>query len=321
MVGSSEKAENISININCYTIRFRKKRDKAQFLTFNEVFPDMTFKEFIKQFVKTIDKKCFKNQNQDRILFLKNILKISDTSVSGVVKKGHSSHESYVEDVKDNKPVTVNTIRSDQFNSSPFYFSLSLPKVTNKTIIFLAQSYKQYGFKEVFEDAFKSFFRSISTDEFICEFGTLSIAGLFKKYIQEGSIRKIRLRKYGLIPQVEDLVQDSNYNPKDYEVEMSIKAKRSKKGFLKHLRDINFDNSSFVEIFKVDNFSYDDALVEISSGGRKRVLNFSDPGSFAASYDVTKKAGIDKITKHPDFNKLGDEAIQILNQEIIPHIK
>jgi hypothetical protein len=316
-----DKSEKISINLNCYTIRFRKKGDKSTFYNYNEVFPQTAFEQLIQGFIKTIDTSCYKNNALDRIMSLQEILTFNSSNVSGVLRKGHSSHESYIEELNNNKPVTVNTIRADQYNSSPFYFSLTLPNPVGKVIIFIAQSYKQYGFKEVFEEAFVAFFKSMYGDEFICEFGSLSIASLFKKYVNDGSIRKLRLRKYGLIPQVEGIVQDQNYDIKDYEIEMSIKAKRKKTDFLSHFRNMDFGQTSFVELFKVDNFIYDEALVEITSGGRKRVLNFSDPSSFAASYDVTKQAAINKSTKHPDFNALDKEAIQILHQEVIPHIE
>ncbi len=323
-ISPGKKERDISINLNCYTIRFRKKGDKKNFYSYKDVFGALSFKDLLQRFINTIDKGHYKNKLEDRILYLKELIKLSGSTVSGIIRKGHSGHETYIDAVVNNAPVTKNTVGSDQFNSSPFYFLLSLPKTDGKCMIFIAQSYKQFGFKEVFEEAFIEFFKANFGEDFICEFGTLSIASLFKKYVSDGNIRKLRLRKHKLTPQLESFVQgeDTEVNPEDFEVEMSIKAKRKTRyNFFNHMKDINLEETSFVETFKVDGYDYDEALVEVTTNGRSRVLNFSDPESFAASYDVTKKVGVDAKTKHPNFDKLNDEAISILNDELIPNVR
>lgn len=316
-----------SVNLNCYTIRFWIKGKRNMFLPYKEVFPGLSFSSMMQSFIQLIDGnqangEVFINDDQNRSLELDKLLTASSTIYSGRLKKGNSGHETYVQERSGRGMATVGTIRTDQFNATPFYFLMSLPKQESPYIIFLAQSYKQYGFKELFEDAFKKFYGTRYPDSnIICEFQPLSIAKQFKEYISAGKIRKLRLRKHGLTPELENAVSGDNYQPKDYEVELSVKMKKRGLGFLGRLQYIDLESSSFVEIFKVDGFEFDEALIDVSAGNRKRVLNFMDPNSFAASYDLTDKIGTDPHTRHPQFERLDHEAKSILNEEIIPNIK
>lgn len=315
-----DKKQDISINLNCYIIRFRKKNDTDNFIPIKEVFGSKTFKEIVQEFVKTIDIKTFVNETEDRILYLEKGLTLTSSIYSGIVRKGYSGQETYVDELKSNKANTVGKIKTDQYNSTPFYFNLALPTENSKCFLFVAQSYKQYGFKELFEEAFKKFFKDKYSNDFICEIGTLSIASLFEKYIKEGNIRKLRFKKHMLTKNLENLLGDKDdKDNSNYEMELSILAK--KQGFLGIKKSISFEDSSFIETFHIDGFEYDEAFADVSFGGRKRVLNITKPGNFSASYDVTEKAAIDKNTKHPNFEKLDKEAINIIKDEIIPNIK
>lgn len=321
---AAKKSQDISINLNCYTIRFHKRGDKSTFLSMKDVFGNTSFKDFTQKFIKSIDVGCYSNAQEDRILRLQQIITGNKKDlISGIIKKGHSSHERDIENYnrKSRKATVVNKITAAQFDTSPFYFLLSQPSIDKKAMIFLAQSYKQYGFKELFEEAFKAFFKLEYGNSIICEFGTLSISSLFKQYIDEGRVRKLRLRKYSLIPELENVVLDDDANLTDYEMEMSIKAKRGVKTFMDRLKGLDLEDGTFLELFEVDGYEFDEVLVDVSAGNRKRVLNFSKPDSFAASYDVSDEIHIDKDTKHPNFEQLNKEAIRILNTEVKNTIK
>lgn len=319
----NKKLKRVSINLNCYTIRFRKKGNKDEYLSFKEVFNNELFSSVITKFTNTLSTTVFVNESNDRMIRFEKFQKQGTKVITGVILKGHSGLESYVEELQSQERTTkqIHTIKSDHFNNTPFYFLLSLPDVKSKSIIFMAQSYMQFGYKEIFEDAFLKFFKENYSTDFLCEFGTLSVAKLFNKYVNDGAIRRLRLKRNGLTQQLEDVVNPEEHaDSKDFEVELSVKMKRNSKNFLTHFRKIDFQNSSFIETFKVDGFDYTEALVDISAGGRTRVLNFSKPEEFAASYDVTDKSSLDKHTRHPDFGKLDEEAIAILEEEIIPSL-
>jgi hypothetical protein len=311
--------KDVSININCYTIRFRKKNEKDN-LDIQTAFGGKKFEDIVQGFITSIDTKTFLNASEDRILYLEKSITFNSSIYTGIIRKGYSGQETYVDEMKSNKASTVGKIKTDQFNSSPFYFLLSLPASKSKCFLFLAQSYKQFGFKELFEDAFKKFFKTNYGNDIICEIGTLSIASLFEKYVNDGNIRKLRFKKHILTKNMENILgEEDDKDRGNYEMELSVLAKGQ--GFLGIKKSITLDNTSFIETFKLKDFEYDEAFADVSFGGRKRVLNITRPESFSASYDVTDKTLLDKDTNHPDFVKLNEEVMSILKDEILPHIK
>ncbi len=324
MATKKEKAKEISIGLNCYTIKFRKFGDKEKHIPYKEVFPKLDFKTLAAEFIKSIDTKAYTNIEQNRILYLEKLSSAKPNRVCGIIRKGHSGQETYVDEMKGAKANTVMTIKRDQYNTIPFFFLLSLPNPESISIFFLAQSYKQYGFKEVFEEAFKQFIRTKLPDDLMCEFGTLSVPSLFNKLLDQGKIRKLRFKKHSLGSNMENLL-DKDLDDTDktqYEVELSVKAK--KKGFMglkKKIKALDADSTPFIELLKVDGFDYDEAYADVSISGRKRSLNLSNPTDFAASYDITDKAGVNKTTNHPDFVKVEKEAIDILENDIITSVK
>lgn len=318
-----KKDKDISIGLNCYTIRFRKLRDKDNYIPIKEAFSGKDFLTLSQAFVKTIDTKAFLNDVQNRILYLEKLLSANSSTITGIIRKGHNGQETYVDELKGAKANPISTIKKDQFNSIPFFFLLSQPEEGGNIMIFLAQSYRQYGFKEVFEEAFKAFAKE-NCPEILCEINTLSVPSLFNKLLDQGSIKKIRFKKHSLPKNLENILDSDKdeIDPENYEVEMSIRAR--KKGFMgiKHrLKSLDEQNTSFMEIIQIDNFEYDEAMADVTVSGRKRTLNMTRPSDFGASYDITSKSGVSKDTNHPDFSKVESEALNILNNDIVPNIK
>jgi hypothetical protein len=317
---NEEKKKEIRININCYLIRIRKKNFTNSFNTIEDAFNNKTFKEIIQAFIIFLDTHVYQSITRDRILYIDHTLSTHENYYSGIINRGFSGQESYIDEIKKDKPNKIGTVFSNQYNSTPFYFLLSQPEKNSKYIIFLAQSYRQYGFKDLFEEAFKKFYKEKIDPDMVCEFSTLSISSLFDMYINGGNIRKLRFRKHTISKNVENLLSsEDHWDPEDFEMELSVIAKR--KGFLGIKKDINTKTASFVETVKIDGFEYDEAFADISFGGRKRILNISHPEDFSASFDLTEKVGIDPVTKHPYFDVLDIETISLLKDEIIPNIK
>jgi hypothetical protein len=289
----------------------------------SQVFGKESFKSIIQKFITKIDNRTYLNGDENRILYLNNLLTVGSSSISGIIHKGYSGHETYIDAIEKNKAKTINKITREQFNSMPFYFLIAKPEFSSKGFVFIAQSYKQFGFKEVFEDAFREFSNDLLNNEYICEFNTLSLASLFQKYINDGNIKKMRFRKHGLTANIENLLNEKANDSEDYAMELSLIAR--KKGFLGIKEKIKFsdskNDSSFIEIFKMDDFKYEEAYADVSIGGRKRVLNITNPDDFSASFDITNKININKVTNHPDFKGVDIEAHSILKNEIIPNFK
>lgn len=313
---SKEKKE-VSINLNCYTIGFKEKENK-QDVSIKNAFNGKSFLEIINGLISILD--TFTNKNNDRVLFIEKVISLNDNIFSCILMKGHNGHETYVGEIDNKKIKPVSTITRQQFSYIPFYCLLSLPDKDSNRLIFLAQSYKQFGYKEVFEEFFRHFYKTKFNMDYNCEIGTLSISKLFDKYINEGDIRKMRFKKYNLTKDLANSLKNTE-NEKiadDYEMEISIRAKKT--GFMGIKQKINLKNSTFTEIFKIDGFDYDEAYADISIGGRKRILNVTSPEKFSAAFDVTEKSKINETTNHPDFISLDLEAKVILTDEILSNL-
>jgi len=312
---------DISINLNCYTIRFKTKYSAKDFLAISQAFNNQSFNQIIQNFVTTIDAEAYVNDANDRIFYIEKGLTLTGSIYTSIIRKGHSGHETNIDEIKAKKPNKISTILKGQFSTIPFFLLLCQPASDSKVLIFIAQSYKQFGFKEVFESAFQKFYQKVyKKSDITCEFRTLSISKLFEEYVEKGSIRNLRFIKHVLPKNLENLLDsDDDRNPLSYNVEMSISAKT--KGFMGIKKNIKFENNSFIEIYKIEGFEYDEVVADVRLGNRRRVLNISRPSDFSASYDLTEEADVDINTNHPDFVKLDKIAIDILSKDIIPNIE
>lgn len=308
----------ISICLNCYVIRFKEKR-KRDMKLFKEVFGTTELNEMMQRFVKEIDtSKVFKNKRKDRILYLDKTLDASSTegTYAGIIKKGHNGTQTDIDELVGSEIKNIGTVSKDHYNCLPYFFMLYLDKKKPDCIIFLAQSYRQYGFKEVFEEAFKEFASKESPDSTII-FNTLSLASLFNQYITDGKINKIRFIKHGLMKGVENVLKGDKFEEKDYEIEMSIK---SKNGFLGVKKSLKYDNSSFIEQVQIDSFEFDEAYADVFVAGKKRIMNVTRPSNFSAAFDITGDVRIDKNTNLPNFDDVLKQAKDVLKNDLIPYL-
>lgn len=313
-----DKKNSISICLNCYKIRFAEK-NKGIAKTVESVFGSKNLKPIIQEFIKTIDtKKVFKNKDQDRILYLKDTLKLSeiDNFYIGVIMKGHNGPQTSIDELAGSQVKTVGTVSKDQYHCLPYLFLIYLNKEKPNDLIFIAQSYRQFGFKEVFEECFREFTNSKS-DSTTVKFNSLSIATLFEKHINDGFVKKLRFIKHGLEKNAESIIKGDSFDKGTYEMELSIK---SRKGFWGIKEELKYDDASFIENVKIDGFEFSEAYADVYIAGRKRIMNVSRPKEFAAAYDITDKVEINLNTRLPDFKGIMNEAIDILNNDLIPYV-
>ncbi|ACU60974.1 hypothetical protein [Chitinophaga pinensis] len=315
---SKKNPESIAICLNCYKIKFTEK-NKGLSKDITSVFGHVDIVKIMQSLVKDMDlKKVFKNKKKDRIIYFKDTLlaSASENVFAGVLMKGHNGPQTSIDELAGSEVKTVGTVSKDQYHCLPYFFLFYVNKKHPTDILFLAQSYRQFGFKEVFEESFRAFVEKRSNLT-TTHFNPLSVASLFEKYVKEGKINKIRFIKYGLQKSVESVIQGDRHIKEDYEMELSIK---SKKGFLGIKQHLKYDDASFIEQVQIDGFEYNEAYVDVIIAQRKRVLNVSKPTEFSAAYDITHDVHINKDTKLPDFNDILLQAKDILNNDLIPNL-
>ena len=312
------KKDSISICLNCYKIKFNKKNTPNE-KNIESVFGTSNIVKIAQRYINTIDlKKVFKTDDDSRILYLKSTLKADEKKnyYAGILMKGHNGPQTNIDELVGSEVKTVNTVSKDQYHCLPYAFLLYINPDDTNEIIFIAQSYRQYGFKEIFEESFK-FYVNGECSETNVKFNPLSLASAFDKNIQEGLIKGLRFVKHGLHQSAESVVRDDKKPKSDYTMELSIK---SKSGFCGIKKDIKYNEASFIEQVQIDGFEYDEALADVIFAGRKRVINLTKPLEFSTSYDITEAVEIDLNTKLPNFDDVLSEALDILENDLIPYL-
>ncbi|MGV0752389.1 hypothetical protein [Empedobacter brevis] len=312
------KKDSISICLNCYKIKFNKKGTPTE-KNAQSVFGSSNVVKIAQRYIKMIDlKKVYKTNDESRILYLKSTLKVDESKnfYAGIIMKGHNGPQTNIDELIGSEVKTVNTVSKDQYHCLPYVFLLYINPNNPDDIIFIAQSYRQYGFKEIFEESFKAYVSGESSETNV-KFNSLSLASVFEKNIQEGLIKGLRFVKHGLIQSAESVIKDDKNPKSDYTMELAIK---SRSGFCGIKKDIKYNDASFIEQVKIDGFDYDEALADIIVAGRKRVINITKPLEFSTSYDITEDVEIDINTKLPNFDDVLKQTLDILENDLIPYL-
>jgi hypothetical protein len=317
-----KNVDDVSIVLNCYRVKFKPRgKPDGHFLSIKDVFGTEHLGTIYQEFVKTIDKKSvFTSNDESRVLYLKETLDASKSKnfVAGIVMKGHNGPETDIDELVKGEVKKVTKVSSEQYHCHPYFFLLYAKKENPNELLFVAQSYRQFGFKEVFEDSFKQFVNNYTTANLTIQFNTLSIASLFEKYVTDGKVYKLRFIKHALSKQAEKVLMGDKPEKKDkYEMELSIKAP---KGFFGIKQAIKYNDASFIEQVQIEGFEYEEAYADVIIGGRKRALNISRPSEFTAAYDITQQVEIDGKTKLPNFDDVLKEAKDVLENDLIPNL-
>lgn len=321
----ARSTDKISINLNCYVIRFKYKgAPDDEIISIDTVFGNMRFEQIMQNFITYFDL-TYQTKEQDKILYINKIdPDYKNNTLCGLFRKGISGQESYIDEIKKEKKgkkaATIATINSDQYNSSPFFFLLNQPEPNANGLLFIAQSYKTFGFKEIFEEAFKNYINTVN-ETLTCYIAQLSVPALFDKLIEKGKFKTLNFKKHSLPKQFENsFSQEAQGNT--YEVNLSVTAKYGEfDNFKSTIKSFNDSETTLMEFYPIDNFEYDTLTVDVYLGGKKRVLNMSKPEDFGTFYDVTEKVRLDGLTKHPIFDDLKTQAYEIAFDDILPNLQ
>ncbi len=309
-----QAANRSAVSLNCYTIRFNKKNIGGD-LTLSEVFGSDDFKKIMDNIFKTYSALAFSSKDNKTMSYMVRKLTSTDTIFSGIIKKGQNGQETDIDELDKGKPNTVNSIKAEQYSSSHFYFMFAIPKKNADHIFFIAQSFGLYGFKEIFAESFRDYIEKTYSGQFSCKFNNVTIPKLIDEYFKNGDVRTLKIKKHSLDSNYENLLEKKErINTKDFEIEISIKAK--KKGFTR-FKNLNLAQSIYAEVLGAAGDAYDEVYADISYNKRMRSINISNPEKFIAAFDVTADTEFDTKTGRPIFNKLDLVAINIVKTELL----
>lgn len=204
----SKQHSSISINLNCYVIRFKQKNTPhSAIIKVNDALGNSSFEQKMQRMISFFDS-AFQNKLEDRVLYIHHLdPDYKNNVLNGLFRKGTNGQESYVDQLNKNgkqkKISTVATIDINKYNSTHFFFSICQPSEESEGLLFLAQSYKQFGFKELFEEAFNEFLK-IENSGVVCYITQLSVPSLFDQLLDTGSVTNLIFRRHGLSKEFEN---------------------------------------------------------------------------------------------------------------------
>lgn len=312
-----------SINLKCYTVRIRKKREKDKFLNLNNnLFENKDFYTVVQEFIKHIETEPFVNSTQDKKLYFVGEIGLDSTQriITGTLKKGWSGKESDIVSINDNTNKVIFKQLREHASTNPFYFMLAMPEKVSFGIL-IVQSFKYFGMKEILEDALKRFFAK-NYKEFVCEIFSLANPALFDKMLDNGGVKQITLKQHAIAKNIEDQL-DQGVDPKNVEIEVVIKAKK-RDGFLdinNKIKSFKKNNTSFLELIKIDGFKHDMITADVVLNRNRRKLDMLNPDDFGSFYDVTDQVETDSQTGHPIYTSINKIARDIYLNDILPTLK
>lgn len=319
---------DIKINLACYLIRFRKKSARrGDYLPLNSVLSN-GFLNFMKEFIDYVSIETHESIDKERIFDLEHVdpSNLSSGIISGFFSKGLRGKGTKIKKKKGRKAIIVDEIDPSKFTSDFYFFLFGIPLTIPETKagVFMAQSYKNYGYKEIFEEAFKKFV-SIKLGESITgEISILTNPVLFKRTLKESGFKKLRYRKHSLPKYLDNVIDNKINNDKDrkyYDIELVISAKRQIAGvdINKKLERVVDENTSFLELAPIDGFDFDEVYADVVVGKYRRTVNISNPNRFGAVYDISKNVTFEEDGQ-PKFDSIKKIATDILVDDILNNV-
>jgi hypothetical protein len=303
------------IRLEVYTLQLRQK-NKKEFQSFYKSFAvKNNIDKFVKDFIKFKDTLSVDESKQKSMQFQsKTLTKNSAKGIySGIIESGDYGTESTLVNRKTKK--VVFTKKKDDLDIKPFYYLIWLPKDKNIAFIMLQRT-GIYGINSIFTNTFREFVES-KIDQMIVDFSPFVSKQLAKKYLRNGALKEISLKRYDLPPDVIDQLGLKEYAEEILSVEIKIKAK--KKGFSfndKINTFIDDKNGKFFTIDSLKNIGIDgqhEEKVTVKLGNSSRVIDLSDTLEIRPYFDIDNEVIKDTTTGHPTFKSIDGIAKQYIN--------
>lgn len=294
---------NPKINFIIYTIRFREKGKKDNYIDFNTVFSGQSFIEFMNSVLDDFMKKAYVTSDKEKMLDIlskkKNENYIYGRLCKGVKYRTVNNIRSISRD-KDSesldKSVVIRTIGEDEYPTIEYFYLLCDPSAKkNKRILtqgfkdtglLVTQSFENYGYKELFQESLSKNLNKFIDSKYICEMAILAIPELMLKYAESSDFRKLIFRKYSVPEDFNDIF-DKTAPQEKIEVETILNPKGGIPLFTKNKLIEKIRNN--VSVLDIIPGEYEDLSVELKKGRSVRIVSMSNPDRFGSVFDVTNE--------------------------------
>jgi hypothetical protein len=308
-----------SIQLELYTIGVREKRAQA-FFPLEQLAETEDFLSFFKGFVETLDEDMLDDEEQKRSLQVTQTrLTSNERMISGIFESGDYGLESRIVDRKTRKETYKKTV--DDVDIKPFYFLLYMPKESGKGLLVLQRT-GNYGINTVVRKHLNKFFAERFGD-LKMEINQYLSKDLAEKFIGQGDIQEISLKKYELPPDLIDKLGLTSSTADILSVELRIVARRQHKLHLnnKVKKFVKNPNTNFFDIPEVKKLGFDGAADQKTSikaryGTKTRTIDLGDTMQIRPYYDID--AEVDKDAGgHPVFASIDGLARALAKESIL----
>ena len=306
------------INLEVYTFQIRNKREKDFFYTLDNFLESEDIIPFFKDFINHHSNITISERQQKSLQFTDQI-KISSKEriISGVLESGDYGVESKISD-KEGNPKYVKS--ADELDIKPFYYLIWVPSGSNIGI-FITQRLGIFGIHGIFTSHFSGFFKDRYSDLMI-DFNAYVSKEIARKFIEDGGIKEIILRRYTLPSDIADKF-DLNFDTKIRSIELRIVAEN--KTFLgindRAKRFIDNPNARLFSFKELNEIGFDGnhrELIKVKLGKNTRTIDLSQTAQLRPYFDIDNE--VDRQENgHPVFesiDRIARELIADLREEI-----
>lgn len=303
------------ISLNIYSITINKEGDRKKDYVINDFDNGTDLYAFFKQCMESwVYKKVkkedvlLKDEINQKVIRLKRtednkpFMKYFGRTFSGLYESGDYGDERTVIDTLTGEPKY--TQEANDAPMIPFYFLFYLGKDCTTGILIL-QRFKQFGVfglcKNIFEKSFKQ-----KHPDYNLRMQQLSSSKLVRKALACSEMKGVVLKEisHGNV-NTKTVTQSINVNPRDYKLELVLKAKR---GFFFPNKEELLKGDKFISI---DGLDYVSTEFRIKIGNRERNFTKKQIEEFGYSCDITNDIEWDK-DKMPSYNSIHKEACDLL---------
>lgn len=199
----------------------------------------------------------------------------------------------------------------------PFYFLISLPE-DNPSGIIILQKFQSFGIKTALYNDLQEFFRKFD-DDLRVSLNPAFYESVIDDY-RKSEIKSIRVIKYIMPQNIEDVYNSKNLSPTESYLEVAIRAKKKKSihlykdEFLTYLRQYITEKpiplNRLIEIPQMPD--YDTIKIDLEINGNTKVLNLENPFATAPLYDITNDVKTEN--GHPLYTSINPIAQEYLEK-------
>lgn len=211
------------IKLEVYNIKLHKKNSKEE-IDLGSFFEGKDIFKFFQNYVKDFDSlQDVENQKKTMMIQEKSLtINKLKRHIYGIMECGSYGIESEIVDRKTGDKKYNK--RKDDSDIMPFYFLIKIPVEGNVGFLILERK-SNLGIGTVIREHFNDYFSHWYKD-YSVSFSPQVSKGLYKKFLKDGKVQTITLRRLGLPKDLADRTNITNLTESLYTVEIRFKAKK-----------------------------------------------------------------------------------------------